>query len=144
MTIGPDSFSNGSAKSDDRFANQLGAYRQGTRRDIGRVTTADQIGDENSQRNVSPLDAATPISILSAPRRSESPLREVESLPAGLVREPWMDGGGPAMADHPLLRGLLMELPAKGSAPSSEWLDRWFEATRSILDLLYSMDSRTS
>lgn len=156
MTMSPDGFSNGSAKGDDRFANQLnanqlsanqlGAYRQGSRRDIGRTGVGDQLGDEASPRSISPLDTATPISILSGPRRSsEAPLREVEPLPVPtFARDTFAEVGAPAMADHPLLRGLLMELPAKGSAPTPEWLDRWFEATRSILDLLYSMDSRSS
>jgi hypothetical protein len=48
------------------------------------------------------------------------------------------------MADHPLLRGLLMELPAKGSMPDEEWLDRWFDAARSILDLLYAQHANRS
>ena len=47
----------------------------------------------------------------------------------------WLEETGPA--DHPLLRGLLLELPPKGSAPSPEWLNRWFEAARAILELLY-------
>jgi len=47
----------------------------------------------------------------------------------------WLEETG--LADHPLLRGLLLELPPKGSAPSPEWLNRWFEAARSILELLY-------
>jgi hypothetical protein len=42
-----------------------------------------------------------------------------------------------SLADHPLLRGLLLELPPRGSLPPPGWLDRWFEATRSILELLY-------
>ncbi|MBB5871059.1 hypothetical protein F4553_004438 [Allocatelliglobosispora scoriae] len=52
----------------------------------------------------------------------------------------WLEadgGGAPHLADHPLLRGLLLELPPKGSAPSPEWLNRWFEAARSILELIY-------
>jgi len=48
-----------------------------------------------------------------------------------------------SMADHPLLRGLLLELPARGTMPSSDWLDRWFEAARSILELLYVQEART-
>ncbi|MCP2326113.1 hypothetical protein HDA40_004620 [Hamadaea flava] len=47
----------------------------------------------------------------------------------------WLEETG--LADHPLLRGLLMELPPKGAAPSPEWLNRWFEAARAILELLY-------
>jgi hypothetical protein len=41
-----------------------------------------------------------------------------------------------SLGGHPLLRGLLLELPAKGTLPAPGWLDRWFEATRSDLDLL--------
>lgn len=53
----------------------------------------------------------------------------------------WLDGGDTAsLADHPLLRGLLLELPPRGSVPPPGWLDRWFEATRSILELLYVDD----
>ena len=46
------------------------------------------------------------------------------------------------MADHPLLRGLLLELPARGTLPPSDWLDRWFEAARSILELLYVQEAK--
>lgn len=53
----------------------------------------------------------------------------------------WTDSAGPAIADHPLLRGLLLELPAKGAAPGPAWLDRWFEAARAILELLYVQDT---
>jgi hypothetical protein len=47
-----------------------------------------------------------------------------------------------ALGNHLLLRGLLMELPPRGGQPPSpEWLDRWFEAARSILELLYNQGS---
>lgn len=49
----------------------------------------------------------------------------------------WLESPTGNLADHPLLRGLLLELPPKGSTPPPGWLDRWFEATRSILELLY-------
>lgn len=52
----------------------------------------------------------------------------------------WLEETG--LADHPLLRGLLLELPPKGSAPSPEWLNRWFEAARAILELLYVAERR--
>jgi hypothetical protein len=45
------------------------------------------------------------------------------------------------MADHPLLRGLLLELPPRGTMPAPGWLDRWFEAARSILELLYVQEA---
>lgn len=53
----------------------------------------------------------------------------------------WLDSPSGNLADHPLLRGLLLELPPKGSTPPPGWLDRWFEATRSILELLYVHDA---
>lgn len=53
----------------------------------------------------------------------------------------WLETAAGNLADHPLLRGLLLELPPKGTSPPPEWLDRWFEATRSILELLYVTDS---
>lgn len=49
----------------------------------------------------------------------------------------WLTPGPSSLADHPLLRGLLLELPPRGTVPPPGWLDRWFEATRSILELLY-------
>jgi hypothetical protein len=57
-------------------------------------------------------------------------------------RDTWLDAPSGSMADHPLLRGLLLELPPKGTLPQQEWLDRWFEAARSILELIYSQESR--
>jgi hypothetical protein len=56
----------------------------------------------------------------------------------------WSDSGSTSasMADHPLLRGLLLELPARGTMPASDWLDRWFEAARSILELLYVQEAK--
>lgn len=54
----------------------------------------------------------------------------------------WLDSPTGNLADHPLLRGLLLELPPKGSTPPPGWLDRWFEATRSILELLYVQEVR--
>ncbi|WP_422772433.1 hypothetical protein ACN28C_05185 [Plantactinospora sp. WMMC1484] len=72
------------------------------------------------------------------------------SLDMGGLTEPvfppagWPDVPSEPLVDHPLLRGLLMELPPKGSIPDSLWLDRWFEAARAILELLYVQDaSRT-
>ncbi|MBV1853275.1 hypothetical protein [Catellatospora tritici] len=50
----------------------------------------------------------------------------------------WLDMSTESMVDHPLLRGLLMELPPRGSHPSPEWLSRWFDATRAVLDLVYN------
>ena len=65
------------------------------------------------------------------PRSTRTRCRAV--VPAGRLAH----GPPESLIDHPLLRGLLLELPPKGSVPPPGWLDRWFEATRSILELLY-------
>jgi hypothetical protein len=72
---------------------------------------------------------------------------KLPSLDLGGLTEPvyppadWAEPPGESLVDHPLLRGLLLELPPKGSIPRQEWLDRWFEAARAILELLYVQDS---
>lgn len=48
----------------------------------------------------------------------------------------------PAIAEHPLVQGLLVELPARGSALPDGWLDRWLEAARACMELLYSDRAR--
>ena len=91
------------------------------------VVSTDQ---ELSGREASAPETTDPP--LSLPSLDPNPLIEPSFPPAGWPMEP-----PESLADHPLLRGLLMELPPKGSVPSPDWLDRWFEATRSILELLY-------
>jgi hypothetical protein len=133
MSIGPDSIGNGSA-TQERFAGQ---YRK-------------------SRREAS-LTAEPPADAESAPRNGLPTGREPSApgLPSldGLAEPIYPPPGwnGPptdphsadvsAIADHPLLRGLLLELPPKGTVPAPGWLDRWFEAARSILELLYLQDA---
>lgn len=159
MNNGPDNFGNGSSKTDDRFSGQLGSYRPGGRRDV----IGDGPIDDLSPRNGSPLDrpsspldrASLPLdnsliaASLTPPKLPESslvadlgPLTEPMFGRAGVLQDSWLDGPSGSMADHPLLRGLLLELPPKGTMPQQEWLDRWFEAARSILELIYSQEAR--
>jgi hypothetical protein len=89
-------------------------------------------GDQLSPEQA-PDGSALPGSALPSPAGAAlglDSLREPVFPPAA-----WLDETG--LAEHPLLRGLLLELPPKGSAPSPEWLNRWFEAARAILELLY-------
>lgn len=159
MNNGPDNFGNGSSKTDDRFSGQLGSYRPGGRRDV----IGDGPIDDLSPRNGSPLDrpsspldrASLPLdnspiaSSLTPPKLPESSLvADLGSLTepmfgrSTVLQDSWLDGPSGSMADHPLLRGLLLELPPKGTMPQQEWLDRWFEAARSILELIYSQEAR--
>jgi hypothetical protein len=147
MTIGSDNLSNGSATAQDRFSGGVSAYRQ-NRRDTS-------IGGENGETELMSRAGSSGLPTRS-PGRSHSieptsALDRAAMLPSldlqGLT-EPvfpssgWPDSGSQSMADHPLLRGLLLELPSRGSLPPSAWLDRWFEAARSILELLYVQEAK--
>ena len=141
MNIGPDNFGNGSSKTDDRFAGPLGNYRGSGR--IGGEP------DELSPRNGSPIDRAhspmegSPIAAsLTAPKMPDASLADLGTLSEPMFgRDAWLDTPSGSLADHPLLRGLLLELPPKGTMPQQDWLDRWFEAARSILELIYSQEA---
>jgi hypothetical protein len=145
MTMGSDNLSNGSATAQDRFSGGVSAYRQ-NRRDA-ELSDSDLIsrsggtsglptrspGRSHSIEPTSALDRAAKLPSLDLPGLTEP------VFPAGS----WPDAASSqSMADHPLLRGLLMELPARGTLPPSDWLDRWFEAARSILELLYVQEAK--
>jgi hypothetical protein len=132
MTIGSENLSNGSSTAQDRFSGGVSAYRQG--------------------RREAPLSAENDSDLVSRSGGSSGlPTRaaQLPSLDLPALTDPvfpssgWPDAASPqSMADHPLLRGLLLELPVRGSLPPSDWLDRWFEAARSILELLYVQEAR--
>jgi hypothetical protein len=44
----------------------------------------------------------------------------------------------PAIASHPLVQGLLVELPDRNGRVPDGWLDAWLEAARAVLELLYA------
>ena len=149
MTIGSDNLSNGSATAQDRFSGGVSAYRQ-TRREAALAAEAD--ADLVSRRDTSPLPTRSPgmSGSLSSSLEPSSALDRAGKLPSldlhGLTEPVFPSTGwsepSESMADHPLLRGLLLELPPRGTLPASDWLDRWFEAARSILELLYAQEAR--
>ncbi|WP_405428649.1 hypothetical protein [Micromonospora sp. NBC_00617] len=130
-TIGSENLTNGPGKP-ERFG---GKYR-GARRDtvLTEVVSTDQELTGREAANPDTADAP-----LSLPSLDPNPLVEPSFPPTGWPLEPTG-----SLADHPLLRGLLLELPPKGSIPPPGWLDRWFEATRAILELLYVQGSSRS
>jgi hypothetical protein len=148
MTMGSDNLSNGSS-TQDRFSGGVSAYRQ-NRRDS--VLPTDNDGElvarsvSGAGLSSSGLPTRTPIEPTSAlDRAGKLPSLDLQGLsePVFSRQESWSEpGGSKSMVDHPLLRGLLMELPERGSMPASDWLDRWFEAARSILELLYVQEAR--
>ena len=150
MTIGSENLSTGSTTAQDRFSGGVSAYRQ-TRREAALAAESGD-GELVSRGGTSGLPTRSPGRSHSI--EPTSPLDRAAKLPSldlqGLT-EPvfpapssgWPDpGSSQSMADHPLLRGLLLELPARGTLPPSDWLDRWFEAARSILELLYVQEAK--
>ncbi|MDG4822227.1 hypothetical protein O7635_10220 [Asanoa sp. WMMD1127] len=124
MTM-PDNLGNGSA-TQERFT---GPYRKARREASLTIEAPAEREPERVVRQGLPSD-------LSAAGGKDLPSLEPVYPPQ------WVNGEPEALiADHPLLRGLLLELPPKGSIPTAGWLDRWFEAARSILELLYLQDA---
>ncbi|MEU7903769.1 hypothetical protein [Actinoplanes sp. NPDC049118] len=148
MTIGSDNLSNGSSTAQDRFSGGVSAYRQ-TRREAALAAEngdGELISRSGSGSGLpSGLPTRTPIEPTSAlERAAKLPSLDLQGLTEPVFASGgWVDAGSSqSMADHPLLRGLLLELPARGTMPESGWLDRWFEAARSILELLYVQEAR--
>lgn len=121
--MSPETISGGQVGSQERYSSIMGTtYRPGG------DGTAD--GDQHN--------GTTYDSTAEKPRLPSLDL-EVPAEP-DFSADSWLDSPTGNLADHPLLRGLLLELPPKGTSPPPGWLDRWFEATRSILELLYVTD----
>jgi hypothetical protein len=132
--MGPDNLGGGTPATQERFAGSLG-YRGG-RRD---TALPDEPEHGRGSRGGFPLPGPLPINGSTGLDGSDDLDRSptLTSMDLGGLSEPvypprdWLGpSGGPALVDHPLLRGLLMELPPKGSAPPPGWLDRWFEAAQ--------------
>lgn len=154
MTIGSENLSNGSSTPQDRFSGGVSAYRHGRREALH----ADLSDGELLSRGTSGLPTRTPGTTRShsishsashsleptsaLDRAAKLPSLDLHGLTEPVFSAAWNDGTNTSMADHPLLRGLLLELPARGTLPQSDWLDRWFEAARSILELLYVQEAK--
>jgi hypothetical protein len=162
MKKSSDNLDNGQADVDDRFGEPLSGEPLSTfRGTVRREVLNSDLDLDGGRRNgsVGPYDGLPglppPPSVLDVPgphvpmsqipdsRMPEMPMPHMSRLDESVFDPPsWLDSPAMPLADHPLLRGLLLELPAKGPMPTAEWLDRWFEAARSILELLYAQSSR--
>src|ERR1700759_3770951 len=135
MSIGSDNLSNGSATAQARFSGGVSAYRQnrrdahssdvdgalGSRRDGLPTRSPGMSGLSTSGLSTSGLSTSglEPTSALD--RAAKLPSLDLQGLtepvfPGG----PGSDSPSQSMADHPLLRGLLLELPARGTMPPSD------------------------
>jgi hypothetical protein len=124
MTIGSENLGNGAAKPE-----RMGGKYRGARRDV--VLTEDPPG--GGERDV--RDDGGPV-LKSV--ETGLPSLDLAGLTEPVFQPPeWPTEPRESLVEHPLLRGLLIELPPRGTGPAPEWLDRWFEAARAILELLY-------
>ncbi|PWK39170.1 hypothetical protein [Actinoplanes xinjiangensis] len=144
MTIGSDNLSNGSPTAQDRFSGGVSAYRQGRRDALAPEGDGDLVSrtaaglpTRSPGRSHTSIEPSTPLD-----RASKLPSLDLQGLSDPVFSAGWAESSSQSMADHPLLRGLLLELPARGTLPPAEWLDRWFEAARSILELLYVQEAK--
>jgi hypothetical protein len=139
MTIGSENLSNGSGSAQDRFSGGVSAYRQNRRETLTDETESSSVLPTRSPGRSHSIE---PTSALD--RAAKLPSLDLQGLTEPVFPSSgWPDSGvSQSMADHPLLRGLLLELPARGTLPPSDWLDRWFEAARSILELLYVQEAK--
>jgi len=127
----------------ERFAGQA-SYRGGQRREpvlgLPEQSTDGTFAGRSADTTITDMPTMLEPPPVATPSMSVNDLDSLSEPvfpPAG-----WLDEGpSGTLADHPLLRGLLLELPPKGSVPAPGWLDRWFDAARSILDLLYLQNS---
>jgi|HigsolmetaAR206D_1030411.scaffolds.fasta_scaffold06957_1 hypothetical protein len=145
MAIGSENLDSGSGKP-DRF---VGKYRA-SRRDSGTAVEEPSIGGDLGTSQGATADDTPELPPELAPGGTPDRGPTLPSLDMGGLTEPVFPPAGwpdvprsEPLVDHPLLRGLLLELPPKGTLPNPAWLDRWFEAARAILELLYVQDSRT-
>ncbi len=145
MDNSPEGIGGGLTSPDDRFNGQLN-YRPSGRRDLGGLPVdPDRDAGRDPGRDPGRNGSAGLGSVLDRPvPKAGAALYERPLGDPPVPADPWPDAGLvlSSAADHPLVRGLMMELPPRGtSMPSREWLDRWFEAARSILELIYTQDS---
>jgi len=58
--------------------------------------------------------------------------------PASSTDYDWFRPQVGSPAEHPLVRGLMLELPPRTEPLDKAWLDQWLEAARAALELIYS------
>jgi hypothetical protein len=58
--------------------------------------------------------------------------------PATSTDHDWFRPQAGSPAEHPLMRGLMLELPPRTGALDKTWLDQWLETARAALELIYA------
>lgn len=91
--------------------------------------------------------AAAPVELPATGLPAGMPSAHASSAAASLPPVPaalpapdhdWFRPQAGSPADHPLMRGLLLELPPRTGALDPQWLEQWLEAARATLGLIYA------
>jgi len=98
---------------------------------------------EQPRYEAAPYEAPRSEGPRSEPASAEGPAPRSRRHAAGQPQSPdeLLSQVPSSMAEHPLLLGLLAELPPPHAAPPPAYLDQWLEATRAVLELLYARAS---
>ncbi len=138
MDLAPDGF--GSDKLDD---GTRGANGFTFPREMETAPKDDPSADERTNRNVAERTRPRPPQRPAASAAATLP--PVPSLPAPPPIPPatstdhdWFRPQAGSPAEHPLMRGLLLELPPRTGTLDKAWLDQWLESARANLELIYS------
>jgi hypothetical protein len=59
-------------------------------------------------------------------------------IPVATSEHDWFRPQAGSPAEHPLMRGLMLELPPRNGTLDKAWLDQWLEAARAALELIYA------
>ena len=137
MDLAPDGY--GSDKLDDSARSSNGFTYP---RELERASKDDPPADERTSR--SSLERARPrLQPRSAVSTAASlpPIPSVPTpppIPAATSDHDWFRPQAGSPAEHPLMRGLMLELPPRTGALDKAWLEQWLEAARAALELIYS------
>jgi hypothetical protein len=77
---------------------------------------------------------------LPAPGGNGSAAASLPPVPAVLTSpdHDWFRPRDGSPADHPMMRGLLLELPPRTAPLDPAWVEQWLEAARAALGLIYA------
>ncbi|HSV65678.1 MAG TPA: hypothetical protein VLJ59_07205 [Mycobacteriales bacterium] len=118
-----------------------------------------QLADRSRPRAMPPAAPASSVPAHATqpagPPPSPPPAHSPAPMPAGAAVGAAMSGAASAQtsrrvehdwfrpqigspAEHPLMQGLLLELPPRAAVLDKTWLEQWLEAARATLELIYA------
>lgn len=118
--------------------------REAAPRDHGDVPAREPASGRGERSTDTDRPRTRPTPVASTPNNSAAP---AGTLPSGLPVRPtkgsseqqsWFQTQGGSPTEHPLMAGLLLELPPRDGPVDKVWLENWLQAARAILELIYT------